>query len=407
MVDLSPINPDKRVNGQDVLGQADAFMAGFYINDEPYPITAAGIHELTITSNIHLYMPMLRIVCNDPLARLSNEVSRFNPDTGRSAIGDGTKIRVAIGRTGDDDLLERKFRLYSTPRIQMNNNSPVVIMHAVTDAYKWWRGMAQGAYKNTSMNAILDMAQECELGMVAPHTTNDSMAWMPNHQTFCQFANYITRHAWASNGSCMAGALDVDRIFRFVDVAQLASAKPIIKAVYLREGKENEKVLNVLELKISTDGGGNLAGGYASRLSGKTVDGDNFEFDEADVVKHGNFLDLNQDLKKEIGFSRSRLMTMDAGNTHENFAIARYQNERIGQTYRINIDIYIEQSSRAKLFDVIDLDMADHINGGDQNNFSGSYFVTAKAYGLNGGRYFEKLRLTSNSRNINANGRLV
>ena len=404
MSTFAPSDPDRTIT-EGLFGQDDYFVGAMRINGGPYPVLPQIFRELRVTSNIYSFLPTLHMVCEDPFGRLINEVNR---SAGESALGDGAKISLALGKTLKDKLKEHRFRLFSTPQIERTTNSPIIRIRGVIDAMKWWNGLKTGSINNTSAAAIQDMAEDCGLGVHVPHPTNDKMVWISRQQTYSQFATKISSYGWASDESCMAIGMDVDRVVRYVDVSQIAGEQPGFTAKWLTPADpEDENEIPVMDLQVKTSGVANILGAYASRISGVNVDGDQFEIDEAEAVKHGDYLDINTDVKSDISLSRSIIMPMDAGNNHENFARARYQNERIGLTYKVFVDIYYEKVTEARLFDTVRLDMKDPLSNTDNNNYSGVYFVIAKAYGMNGGRYFEKLRLVSNSRNINAKSKMI
>lgn len=404
MTTFAPSDPDKVIS-QALFGQDDYFVGAMKINGEAYPVLPQIFKELRITSNVYSYLPTLHMTCEDPFGRLFNEV---NKSAGESTVGDGTKIQLALGKSTKDELLERRFRLFSMPRVDRTTNSPVLKITAVLDAMKWWNGLKSGSINNTSAAAIQEMAQDCDLGIHAPHPTNDKMAWISRQQTYAQFASKISSYGWASDESCMAIGMDVDRVLRYVDVSQIAGEQAGFTAKWLMPtDKDDPNEIPILDLQVKTAGVANILGAYASRISGLSVDGEKFEHTETDVVKHGDYLDINTDVKSSVETSRSIIMPMDAGNNHENFARARYQNERISLTYKVIVDIYYEKVTDARLFDTVRLDMKDPINNSDNNNYSGTYFVIAKAYGMNGGRYFEKLRLVSNSHGVNAKSKMI
>jgi len=400
---VPPLEKDKRVEDQLLIGTNGQFSAALKINDKYYPITPTAFQDVRTTVNAMNHMPMLTMTCYDPLSRLTNELATSGDDY---SIGDGAKIEIAMGVSPSDDMLMRKYRLISTPRIKSSNNAPLVTINAVLDNLKWWRGMPTGAYKGNSTEAIKNIALDCDAGVHLPHLTSDSMSWLSSHLTYSQLVNHITQHAWADDSSCMIGGMDEDRIYRFVDLSRIGQEKPTFKICWLTEAKDKFDI-SALDVKVVTGGSSNLLGVYGSRLTSEQQDGSALELDEVEVVKHGNFLDLNSESKKDVGVTRSRFMPPDAGNTHENYVRAKYQNERIGMTYKIHIDVYIEQVSGAGLFDVVELEMADTGSSGRQLNYSGIYFVTARVKGLNGGKYFEKLRLTTNSRNLNTTGKMT
>jgi hypothetical protein len=103
-----------------------------------------------------------------------------------------------------------------------------------------------------------------------------------------------------------------------------------------------------------------------------------------------------------VGEVRSKLVGLNAGNIHQNYHRAEYQNFRLSSTYSIHAEVYTNTVTNIGLLETIDLDMADQNSGEEHRNYSGTYFVSAKVVGINEGRYFEKLRLTTNSRGLNS-----
>lgn len=403
--------PNKRDDdaADSIIGQNDSFVGSLFINDTYYPIVPQAFHELRVSSSIYSYLPTLRAVVEDPMGRLVNEI---NAAEGQSVLGDGAKIALGMGKRIDDDIKHRRFRVVSTPRVTRLGASPVVTINALSDAFKWFNGLKTGAINNTSAGAIEDMALECGVGVHTPHPTNDQMAWICRQQSYAQFATRMCLNGWASDESCMSLGMDVDRVLRYVDVSQLATERPTFTARYLSNieranEKDDKTYITVMDVQVKTAGAANLLGGYSARLFGSNIKGEKFEHTDVDVVKGGNFLDVNTDVKTDVDLSKSTFMPLDAGNCHDNYAKAQHQNLRLGLMHKVFVDIYYEQCTDARLFDTMELDLTDAIERTGNNNYSGVYFVIAKAYGVNGGRYFEKLRLVSNSREINAKAKLI
>lgn len=395
---IKPAELDNDVDVGALIGEADKYVAAMTINDNYYPVTTSAVHEIVVTSSIHTFLPMLRIIADDPLNILTNKITGGGSDY---TLGDGTRIGISLGRSETDPLKLRKFRLSGTPKVTQSNRGSVLKISAMADALRWLREVVTGAYQGTSAEILKELAIESGIGLLAPHDTNDSMIWLPNRKSRAKFAQFIMDHGWRSPESCMLLGMDTERVLRYMDVSEIAQEKAKFSIKYMLE-PENKTDLIAQKALVFTSALANLLGGYPTQLAGENVDGQENIFRDVNVVKHGDYLDINQSISKDITLSKSKIFPINVGNVHPYFHEAELQNERHASTFKIFIDVILDSFSGIRLFDVVDFAMNDTINGIKQNNYSGTYFVTARATGIIAGEYFEKIRLATNARNIDS-----
>jgi hypothetical protein len=369
------------------------------INDAYFPVTPSVLSGLRIISNIHTPMPTVQFESSDLFSLLTNQVDGFSEE-GEGTLGDGVKISIGLsdGRF-DPELLN--FRVMSVPKISPDAKYQKVSVVGFLDAIKWWRGIYRGAYTGTSTDIMKRIAVDCGLGFYGPHTFGDSMTWIPANQNYSAFAHKIATHAWSDDSSCPLTALDTDAILRYVDLNRLVSETPVATAKYLKPVEQGTD-FRVLHCVIrSPSGVANMTGGYKGVSLEQNFKGVVTEHGEVQIVRQGNYLDSSKSLSEEVGPVRSKLVPLDAGNIHKNYYRAEHQNKRLSAYFSLHAEIYTDTVTNLGLLETITLDMADQKDGADNRNYSGVYFVSAKVVGINAGRYFEKLRLTTNSRGLN------
>jgi hypothetical protein len=368
------------------------------INETFFPVTPSILTGLRISSNIHTIVPTLQFTSSDLMSVLTNQVDGVSEE-GEKTIGGGAKIQIGLSDGSFDPELVN-FRVMSIPNIGPAPRYANISIVAHLDAMKWWRGICRGAFKGTSNDVIKRLASECDLGYYGPHPFGDAMTWMPSNQNYSNFANKIAKHAWSDDSSCPMLALDTDMIVRFVDLNRVASEKPVATAKYLKP-LESLTDFEVIHCSIRAPSGiANMTGGFKGTAVEETLKGEIIEHSDAQAVRQGQYLEIPQSIAADVGEVRSKMVGLNAGNIHKNYNRAEYQNYRLSSTYAIHADIYTHTVTNLGLLETIDLDVADQTDGSDQRNYSGTYFVSAKTIGINGGRYFEKLRLTTNSRGL-------
>jgi len=376
-----------------------AYSVELRINDSAYPVSTSLLRNMRVISNIHTILPTFSFVANDLMSMLTNEIE-IDSGTGEYTLGNGVKISIGLSDGSQPPDLHH-FRLMSIPAINPGAGNADIRVVAVMDAMKWWRGICKGAFDGTSTDVLKKLAQECEIGFFGPHSFNDNMTWFPAMESYSRFANKISNHAWSDPSSCAAMAMDRDMVLRYVDLNRLADEKPIATAKYLKE-LEDETDFEVMHCTIKApSGAANLIGGYEGTLLEQNYKGNVSEYSTVQAVRHGDYIDRSKSINDNMGSVRSRLSTLGAGNFHENYHRAEHQNDRLLNTFNLHAEIYTESWTNIGLFETVKLDIGDQRPGEDQRNYSGTYFVTAKVAGINNNRYFERIRLTSNSRGFN------
>lgn len=368
------------------------------INDAPFPVTPSIMKDLRIISNVNMILPTVSFRSTDMVSFLTNEVEGF--DEGENTIGDSIRMSIGIS-DGDSEPEVNNFRIMSLPEITPGKSYGEVSLVGMLDNLKWWKGITTGAFSGNSTEVIKNLSTECGLGFYGPHSFNDNMTWLPSLMNYSEFSRHICRHAWSDDSSCAQMALDVDGVLRYIDLNRLADESPIATAKFLKP-VENETDFEILECIIKTNSGvNNFSAAYPGIMVEQDHKGVLKEHFDVVGVKQGAYFDYSTPVSEELRNIKIELAAIQAGNTHRNYNRASYQNFRLLATYGIIAEIYTETVTHIGLMEVVDLDMADQSDGNDQRNYSGTYYVAAKVVGINGNRYFEKLRLVTNNRGLN------
>jgi hypothetical protein len=374
-------------------GVEDHFSASVKINGRDMPANASLVPELYICTNAMSTVPTLDLMLRDPSSELMGSFS----------YGDAIPIEVKLSRA-DEDGEVIPFRLIAAPDIMPGGGGGTVLnLACVYDSMKWWRGLVTGGAKaGTASEAIKTIAQDCELKIEAD-TTNDSMSWLGNRMTNARFAHFISDNSWFNEESCMMLGLGEDGLLQFVDLTRRLDKTPEVCFYYLHPQEEGSKktAFNVVSLMVqSRSGMNNVRSGYGAVMVHEQLDGTATEYSNVTATRQSNVLDMNKEIKDQLGSVLRRTLPFDCGNMHENWGRARYQNERLRGLYSTGVDIQVETATGLKLFQLVELKVGETLTQDQNLNLSGYYFVMAKTRYLQGGRYGEKIKLVSSGRAV-------
>lgn len=373
-------------------GVADHFSASIKINGRDMPANASIVPDLYICTNAMSTIPTLDMTLLDPSSQLMGSFS----------YGDAIPIEVKISRS-DEDGAAIPFRLVAAPDVLPGGGGSTVLnLSCVYDNMMWWRGLSDRSIRGTAAEAIAHIAENCGLEIEAD-TTNDDMVWLGSRMSNSRFAHYISDNSWFNEESCMVLGMGEDGIIQFTDLTRRLDKTPEVCLYYLHPQEEGstKTAFNVLNLAVqSTSGMNNVRGGYGSLMVHEKLDGSATEYSQVTATRQSNILDMNKEVKNQLGIVTNRNLPFDCGNMHDHWGEARYQNERLRTLYSTGVDVQVETATGLKLFQLVELKVGETLTQDQNLNLSGYYFVMAKTRYLQGGRYGEKIRLVSSGRAV-------
>jgi hypothetical protein len=354
-----------------------------YVADQEYPLAATNLlNWLHIATSVRHGLPVFGFQVTDVQHVFDN-----------IGLSDGTPIRIVVKPYGKDSRTY-SFRKFNHRR-DFNGEAYMWTVTGYWDAPKYWAESSVAAIEGTA-NAVLEqIASTCGLKYDGT-TTNDHQIWVPRNKTYRAWAKDIADHAWVTETSCMVLGVDLDGTLRFKNVSDLPPpTQKILGYTYASDA------MTAVDIKVNASSGLNnaLTGYQSMRVAQSTM---------ADAT-HETIKDLSftpdvksplysDDIKKSLAQGAVRFSPIDAGNVHQNYERAAYQNLRYRNLFSLGLE--------AMMIDTIDVQLLERITIGlqvegaaqDTPN-SGVYTTSGHAIYVQGANYAEKLGLTRHGTN--------
>jgi hypothetical protein len=127
------------------------------------------------------------------------------------------------------------------------------------------------------------------------------------------------------------------------------------------------------------------------------------------IKKLSNFLSLNTAVKGKMDKGRKEFQPIDAGNVHEKYQRAYYQNIRASAVYAFGQKIITDRNTGVNLYDPVQYRTSttsgayEGGKAGDAGD-SGYYFVAGRAIKVSGANYSEALMIVRQGLNDDPSG---
>lgn len=371
-----------------------------YFNGMEVPITNSTVLELSIVQNILIKVPTLKLVLKDVTGATASDYP----------ISDGMPITVLLGSgTSDDTPVACNFRQFGSPIGTGDSQAHLIILYAVLAAPKYLYGECKTAFTGTSASVLTSMATECSL-LSSCDATSDTMTWLPMRKRWCDTAQFIAQHGWASNTSNMVLAVNEQGTLIYRNVTTAMVASPTV-AIYINSPAPDSTsaITNIQAMDYSfssLEAVSNAMGGYGSTTIQEAQDGSLEENMQVTATRLATKFGINSDIKGSItamssgayGVTFTEYVPPDCGNTHTNYAMAINQNRRLQALFSIRTKVLVQAVTNLDLLDVANLVIYNPVTREADDTHSGVYVVTAKTRYISGNRYFEKLTLETTGR---------
>lgn len=353
--------------------------------------------SVTILHGFGLNIPQMQLILNDMHGYLTGDLS----------VNDGTRIEVTIGKNPESTKVSK----FVVTGIKHSNedNGNLLIINCLLDCPKFTFEAARDNFKGTSISALNEAAGKAGLTHKTDVSTSDTMRWINCGEPRSQFVQRITRHCYNGAQSCVITTPSIYHELLTYDLFKLEQKEPTVTFCYSFD--ENSKDIKgdailVEEVRpVTLSGVFNSWTNYGHVHDQHTMKGnDPLDFEKANPVVMGDGLPLNKDLKGEIeGSQISWGAFFDVGssadcsafNIHEHFYEADYLNTRHLSLFTEGLKVSIDTFSDIKLFDTVQYNQTDNLDGGDAPNqrYIGKYVVGGQALAIRGHHYIEILDL--------------
>ncbi len=364
----------------------DRLEVSIYINDNEYPLDALStLNWLHISTTFRHALPTVSMQISDV---------RHIFDT--IGILDGTPLRVVIKPYGKDSKTY-KFRKFNHKR-EFTGAFFTWTLYGYWDSPLYWTGSSVAALEGTANSVLQQIASTCSLAFDGV-STNDSQIWIPRNRSYKAWAKDIVNHAWINDTSCLVHGVDLDGTLRLKDFNNLPDPKIKIVAYTLADN-----AFTAIDVKANASSGlNNALTGYQNMRVSQTVIADSDD-EVHDAISDLNWTPdvktphYNMDLKKQLGRGAVRFAPIDAGNLHDNYDKADYQNTRYRNLFSFGMEALMMDCMDVQLGQKVSLAIQDESTGQDTPN-SGTYTVTGHGLYLQAANYSELLGLARHGTN--------
>jgi hypothetical protein len=327
-----------------------------------------------MSSSVRLAVPMLHLKVKDAANWFAKN----------QVLVDGMIIRIII-KIGDVSKIYQ-FRLNSFKE-EIDSTGPSYEIDGYFDIISWWHSSTQELIKGTSAEVIGRIATRCGFPNYIKNDTADNQVWIQRNMRFHEFANFIARHGYASDSSCMQLAVDLSGALIYKNI--IAKAQSVESFDTAKFGNSS---LIATDYKMKNRSGLlNALSGYAdATIKPSIMSGTVERIATVPVTKLTEKMMVNQAVYNAIEKSRVLFAPIDCGNVHPNYVKAKYQNERIAATYALSLELITPEVTQIKVLDFIDF-LSRKTEEKNDKSYSGTYLVTGRVIYVQGINYYEKI----------------
>ena len=359
-------------------GFTDKVQIELMINDRIFPFDHVNILEtIHMSCSTRISTPMLYMKIIDS----SNWLSKTQD------LLDGTPISITYIVQGVKTT--RQFRLHSFKE-QLAPSGVSYTIDGYLDTVPYWLMTTSDPITGSSNFVIESIANTCQITYAGTKTA-DSMTWIPMNKRYHQFAHDVASHGFVDEQSCMQLAYDLDDVLIYSNVAENKD----VKKTFLT-AKYDEKTYTVTDFQPKAKSGlMNAISGYAEEQHEQSIlTLTPTVTNKASVKSLTSKLLMNKGIYNTINKQgKVFYRPINAGNTHENYWLAYYQNKRLSNLYSFGMDLVIAQpSTNVRLLDFINYEA--RLQDGQITAYSGKYLVTARVVYIQGNNYYEKFEVS-------------
>lgn len=338
------------------------------VNNTVLPLGGGQLDELIITETVNQFLPTIEFSFIDQFGLLFS-----NP-----SIHDGKVISVAIATNQSD--LESSWKEYIVypRRVRGISNGFHVSVVGFLNVPRYYLGGSYGAYSGNSSDVATKISSEVGLSPVVD-SSNDNQTWLMTGQSRAKFLRGVCDFAYSNRKSAYICFVNRNRELNFIDISKRRSANPkwIFQVVSSEVNVKPDDQITILcpETSFSC----NFASDILNSAGGYGIVYRQFDFNSGtdklstldEYVPFTKYLNVNSNIKG----TRFEYMTPDVGNTHKNYAAAKFQNFRNRALYSTSVVVGTSMPRLANLFDRVKLLYYDKPTRSTGSVLDGAYFI--------------------------------
>ena len=337
------------------------------VGNQVLPLGGGQLEELVITETVNQFLPTIEFTFLDQFGLLFS-----NP-----SIYDGRVISVAIAASQNDiDSSWKDFVVYPRKVISSQAGFHVSVV-GFLNYPSYFLGGSYFSYSGNSSDVAKQIASQTGLKAVVD-STNDNQVWLMTGQSRAKFLKEVCNHAYADTKSAYINFVNRNGELYFVDISKRRSSNPkwvfqVVDSLSNVQPKSNTIYVpdSNFETSFSSDILNASAGyGIVFRQFDYTSGSETLSTPK-DYVPFTKYLNLNSEIKG----IRFEYHTPNAGNTHKNYALAKFQNFRNRALYSTSVTLGTVIPKMANLFDRAKLIYFDQTSGNTGAVLGGAYFV--------------------------------
>ena len=355
----------------------------FYINGYQVPITLTDINSLVIVSNYYDLLPALRLDINDNKGLFA-----------KGTLVDGSIISIALG-TNQNNALDNimEFVYSASPEELKEKSKDRYLIYATYNFPKFAHCVEPFGLKGTSDEVLKVIAEKNNLNYKGT-STSDEMVWLNGTMSYGEFSKFIASHGYINSDSCMISCVDLNRTLLYKDINNpeyiyTFTDNPV-------SNMELDKKITFNEFQFANNSSiNNFSYGYDSRLINYDLLGNTNIYNEVNIRKENNVLNVNRNTYNETGLIRNDIMSTNIGNVHSNWYKAYHQNLKYKSLKSIEATLYTYEKTPVNILDGVNLSFIDPITLEPDTTKSSKWLVQSKTLAISRRKYVEKYVLTS------------
>ena len=342
--------------------------------------SGSAFHDLDLTT---INISSIKIIESAIQKVPSAEIEVFDDLTfsERYGVYDGSKIWLSLTpQTSEyENGLYVPYRVFSIESAPTTYGEMIKLL-CYLDAPNYFKDSGFEYVDGNSSDVALEQVVHDDL--IIPDVdedTSDSMVWIRGGMTGYDFVQHATRHAYANEDSCYVCGMTRGHELRFYNLGARrgrdAKWNFISSDDLATRPAANEIPVEDFRVRVRT--------GVLNRHSGYGKLFTEFNYEEGKILgpediglnhisKSTDNLGINPELMKP---PRYQLMPFNVGNTHDNYAKAKAQNERLLSTFSTSVRLSSRSLKEVQLFDRVSLNLRSLAKGGVRNSLNGDYFI--------------------------------
>jgi len=352
----------------------DGYGVSLAFSGVQYPLSSLTFESISICEHVTFALPTLELRLKDVKSSLFEKYE----------LGDGTTAELIIENNGIRDSMR-----FSVTGYLGEDAGRTIIISGILDYPKMLE--RSSIYINgTSSDAITAIGTDCGFKTIITTPTDDSQGWLPTLATGAQRCKEISSVSFRSTGVMLFGVTSLGELL-YVDMNKTIMDNPFPVSTHPTPDKN---FIVTSWFPRTYNGVLNHWGGYGFKVNTTGLDYAQNVITESPVTKRGLALNVSKSGGR-IGFTN-----MDCGNTHNRYDQAFQSNKRNRALYSIDGVIVCSHILR-------DLNLLSAIDLTCDLRHTGRYLITGRTKFISGTSYYDKFELSSNSFNLNKQGRLT